>query len=219
VLKKIAIGHGIQNYTCTSTDATAVAAANGALAALYDITPLYPGTPRTGLANITAFNGLSTTVLWTQNLPLNIPHTTAAYPGTREHPNVQAEANYGADVAHPFPAAPADLQLGSIHLPFIGVHYFDGTGTPTFDLAKRTGLLASVSKKDNVKAPASADKGILSTGAVDWLRLLDNGKGISTGVSAVFRVVTAGGAAQPCSVSGVGTGSVPYTAQYWFYGA
>jgi hypothetical protein len=219
VLKKIALGHGIQNYTCTSADAGATASANGALAALYDITSLYPGTPKTGLTNITAFNSLSTTVLWSQDLPLNLTDAGAASPGTQAAPNSLAEASYSADIAHPFPAAIADLSLGSLYLPFIGVHYFDSTSTPTFDLEQKTGLLASLKKTDNVKAPAGADLGILQTGAVDWLRLLDNGKGVSKGVSAVFRVVTAGGSAEPCSQSGEGSGSVPYTAQYWFYGA
>lgn len=219
MLKKIALGHGIQNYTCTSTATGASASANGALAALYDITSLYPGTSKTALANITAFNGLSTTVLWSQDLPLNLSVTGAANPGTPAVPNTLAESSYGADIAHPFPAAIADLNLGSLNLPFVGVHYFDSAGTPTFDLTQKAGLLASLKKTDNVKAPTGADAGILKTGAVDWLRLVDNGKGVSKGLSAVFRVVTAGGSAEPCSLSGAGSGSVPYTAQYWFYGA
>lgn len=144
-----------------------------------------------------------------------MPDASAASPGTPEQPNKLPEANYGAVVADPFPVG-ADLELGAVKLPFIGVHYFDGAGVPTFDIAEKTGLLAVVAKKDNVKAPASADKGIIGTGAVDWLRLTDTGAG--KGVAAVFRVVTAGGSAQPCSVSGLGVGSVPYTAQYWFYG-
>jgi hypothetical protein len=182
---------------------------------LYDITTLYPGTPETGLpAN--AFDALSTTILWSQPLPLNLKNASAADPGSPGKPNVLPESAYGADTTNPFPV-PADLKMGPMTIPFLGVHYFDGTGTPTFDLQAKSGLKAVVGKKDNVKAPASADKGILQTGAVDWLRLPDNGKGLSSGVSVVYRVVTAGGSAQLCSTSGVGSGSVPYTAQYWFY--
>ncbi|KAH8756089.1 hypothetical protein F5883DRAFT_649684 [Diaporthe sp. PMI_573] len=36
----VALGHGIQHYTCASENATATAL--GALAVIYDITPLYP---------------------------------------------------------------------------------------------------------------------------------------------------------------------------------
>lgn len=63
---------------------------------------------------------------------------------------------------------------------------------------------------------------MLETGAVDWLELSDNGRGLSKGVSTVYRVVTAGGVAQACSASGANANgtvfSVPYVAQYWFYG-
>ncbi|KAH8911700.1 hypothetical protein BR93DRAFT_962934 [Coniochaeta sp. PMI_546] len=215
VLKALAIGHGIQNYSCVTANGSATA--TGALAVLYDIQSLYPGTPRTGLS-AEAFNGLSTAILWGQNLPLNLKNKTAASPGTPGKPNALAESAYGADTANPFPA-PADLRLGAITVPFLGVHYFDAVSSPTFDLRSKAGLLASVKKVDVAKAPATADKGILKTGAVDWLGLPDNGRGLGVGVSYVYRVVTAGGVAQACSTSGTGVGSVPYAAQYWFYGA
>lgn len=155
--------------------------------------------------------------MWGQNLPLNLKNKTAASPGTQGKPNALAESAYGADTANPFPA-PTDLKLGAITVPFLGVHYFDGAGSPTFDLRARSGLLASVKKVDVAKAPASADKGILATGAVDWLGLPDNGRGLGVGLNYVYRVVTAGGTAQACSTSGAGSLSVPYAAQYWFYG-
>jgi hypothetical protein len=53
---------------------------------------------------------------------------------------------------------------------------------------------------------------------VQWLQLDDNGTGGSKGVTSVYRVITAGGAAKACSVAGVGTQSVPYTTYYWFFG-
>ena len=55
------------------------------------------------------------------------------------------------------------------------------------------------------------------TGAVGWLALKDSGKGVSKGVSFMYRVITAGGKPQSCS-KGEATFSVPYAAAYWFYG-
>jgi hypothetical protein len=93
--------------------------------------------------------------------------------------------------------------------------YFNSLNTPTFDLSA-AGLLADVAKNSSVAAPSTSDTGILHTGAVAWLRLMD-AKGLSKGVSNVYRVITAGGNPQTCDVSGAGTGSVPYTAFYWFF--
>ncbi|KUI58527.1 hypothetical protein VP1G_05845 [Cytospora mali] len=217
-LKYIAIGHGIQNYTCASTDATAVNI--GALAVLYDITPLYPGTSTTGLSSY-EFNDLSSTVLWDQDIPLNLVDPTAGK--TTSYTTSFPETDYQAVASDPFPTPAADLSIPSqgIYAKYLGHHYFDSKSSPTFDLAA-VGLRLSGTKTGDVKAPADADKGILDTGAVDWLELGDNGRGLSVGLSVGYRVETAGGTAQACSVSGTNpTGqvlSVPYTAQYWFYG-
>lgn len=218
-LKYIAIGHGIQNYTCASTDATAVNV--GALAVLYDITPLYPGTPNTGLSSY-SFNALSSTVLWSQDIPLNLVDPEAGKSSSTS--TYFPETDYQADDSDPFPSPPADLSLGSqgVSAKYLGHHYFDANSSPTFDLAAAAGLFFSGAKTGDVKAPADADKGILDTGAVDWLQLGDNGRGLSEGVSIVYRVETAGGVAEACSVSGANAAgevfSVPYAAQYWFYG-
>lgn len=135
------------------------------------------------------------------------------------------ETYYQAETASPFPNPAVDLALPaqSVNAPFLGHHYFDSLSSPTFDLSGSSdSLFFSGAKIGDVKAPTDADKGILTTGAVDWLELGDNGRGLSSGVSNVYRVVTAGGVAQACNVSGVNpTGqvfSVPYVAQYWFYG-
>ncbi|KAK1756808.1 hypothetical protein QBC47DRAFT_169705 [Echria macrotheca] len=209
-LKKIAVGHGIQNYTCGS-DITAAANSSGALAVLYDVTPLYPGTPRTGLAQA-AFDTLTTTTLWTQAIPLNLIDPAAAAPGV-----VLSSKSYGA-TASPFPPK-ADLKLGNMPpIKFLGHHYFDASNTPTFDLSA-AGLLANVVKAHDDAPPANADKGPLGTGAVKWLQLVDSNKGISKGATMVYRVITAGGVAESCATTGAGaTTSVPYTAFYWFYG-
>jgi hypothetical protein len=86
-----------------------------------------------------------------------------------------------------------------------------------FDLSA-AGLKAVVKKVGNVSAPAKADKGIIGTGAVAWLKLDDNEAGQSQGLTSVYRVITAGGNPQACSVAGVGVQSVPYTTYYWFFG-
>jgi len=215
VLKAVALGHGIQNYTCAAANGSATA--TGALAVLYDILPLYPGTAGTGLS-AADFDALSAKILYGQSLPINMQNTAAAAPGTPAKPNVLPEASYGAVVSKPFNLPLSDAKLGALSLKALGVHYFDKDGRPTFDLKASSGLLGSVSKVDVVAAPPTAEKGILGTGAVQWLGLPDNGLGIGVGVSKVYRVVTAGGVAQACSVSGAGSGSVPYSAQYWFYG-
>ncbi|POS78686.1 hypothetical protein DHEL01_v202929 [Diaporthe helianthi] len=225
-LRYVAIGHGIQNYTCATANASAVA--TGALAVLYDITPLYPGTPDTGVS-ADVFEGISSTVLREQAIPLNLINPAAGIPtDSLSTTNPLAENAYQADASNPFPNPIADLALDSqgINAKYLGVHYFDAKSSPTFDLAggaDPAGLFFSGAKTGGVKAPTEADKGVLNTGAVDWLQLGDNGRGLSKNVAGVYRVVTAGGVAEACSVSGATNAgeafSVPYTAQYWFYSA
>lgn len=222
-LKYIAIGHGIQNYTCASTDATPVN--TGALAVLYNVLPLYPGTPKTGISQ-DDWDALSSTVLYNQAIPLNLATPAAAIPTHNDTVGLP-ESFYQAVVADPFPepAAALNLPAHGIRASFLAHHYFDSASSPTFNLSggkDPAGLFFSGAKTGDVKAPSDADKGVLDTGAVDWLQLSDNGRGLSAGVSSVYRVATAGGAAQACSVSGVNANgtvfSVPYVAQYWFYG-
>ncbi len=75
-----------------------------------------------------------------------------------------------------------------------------------------------MAKNANVKAPATADTGILATGAVDWLQLIAKDNGLSVGIKLVYRVITAGGASETCATLDAAAGSVPYTAFYWFFG-
>jgi len=212
VLKKIALGHGIQNYSCA--DAAATPQALGALAVLYDITPLYPGGGPGSLPSIEAFNALTTTALWTTDLPLNLVNAAAAAAGVK-----LSSKEYGA-TSTPF-QAPKDLKLGNLPpLKYSGIHYFDSMvpSTPNFDLTGPGNLKAHVTKTGDVSAPAGADKGPLNTGAVKWLQLTDTNLGLSRGIKLVYRVVTAGGVAESCATTGAGKASVPYTAQYWFFG-
>ena len=135
--------------------------------------------------------------------------------------NASSSSTAGAVADSPFPEPPTNLKLGGMDpVHHLGCHFFDAGGAPSFDLRGGTGaegLYDRTTKKDGVAAPAAADKGILSTGAVDWLRLVDDGTGVGVGISSVYRVSTAGGDAEACTVTGVGSQSVAYTAMYWFY--
>ncbi|KAI9684462.1 MAG: hypothetical protein M1829_002272 [Trizodia sp. TS-e1964] len=100
----------------------------------------------------------------------------------------------------------------------IGQHYFASDGSPIFDLTvgrENLGFLRA-KRVANVPAPACAPKGQGGEGAIDWLFLDD--KGGSQGLSAVYRVETAGGKA-PATCDGMPAFfEVQYAAQYWFYG-
>ncbi|KAF4452735.1 hypothetical protein F53441_4446 [Fusarium austroafricanum] len=193
-LKHIALGFGIQNYTCA--DAAATPAAVGALAVLYDVTHLYPGQSRSSLTQ-EKWASLTADVLNTGKVPLNLK-----------------ENGVGASLTNPFPKS-QDLQVQGLRqkLPYIGHHFFNAAGVPTFDLDKVSQLLLC-KKIDGIKAPASAPAGPDGTGAVDWLYLGDSGGSI--GVNSVYRVLTAGGASHGCKAKG--TDSTSYTTLYWFYG-
>ncbi|KAI0596398.1 hypothetical protein F4775DRAFT_594449 [Biscogniauxia sp. FL1348] len=196
-LKHIAVGHGIQNYTCAASGATA--SSIGALAVLWEITGLYPGSGAGALSSAD-WVAFPPKVLRTTALPLN-----GASPSSS-----------AADTSAPFPD-PAELTVDGLAAPlaFLGHHYFDEQNVPTFDLPSSTAPELFKGKKDQgVAAPVDADPGLDDTGAVDWLRLSD--KGGSQGISLVYRVLTAGGAPSACTQAGQAE-SIPYTAMYWFY--
>ncbi|KXJ87744.1 hypothetical protein Micbo1qcDRAFT_21510 [Microdochium bolleyi] len=195
VFKSVLLGHGIQNYTCSAAGAKATA--TGALAVLWDIAPLFPGSGPRALSS-EEWAGLTVKALHTTDIPLN--------------PAVDAGRPYAADPNAPFPAA-ADLTLEGVQGPlrFAGHHYFAGS-VPTFTM----GDALFVGKKDDgIAAPTTADKGITGTGTVDWLKLSDTGSSRVTKLA--YRVYTAGGVAAACTEAGQAE-SVPYTAQYWFFG-
>lgn len=187
-IKHIVVGHGVQNYTCSAAGAAGTSV--GALAVLHDITTLYPGSGPSALSS-DSWNGLTSTVLRTTSMPIDTSNPSS-----------------------PFPAA-ASLTVSGIKtpLPFIGHHYFDIAGVPTFSLNNDAELLKA-QKVLGIPAPSTADKGLSDEGAVDWLYLSD--KGGSIGLTKVYRVMTSGGAAAVCGAVGE-TQSVPYTAMYWFY--
>ncbi|KAH7010858.1 uncharacterized protein B0I36DRAFT_378518 [Microdochium trichocladiopsis] len=193
--KSVLIGHGIQNYTCPAAGAKATA--TGALAVLWDIAPLFPGSGPLALST-EAWAALTVKALHTTAIPLNLA--------------ADAGRPYAADPSAPFPAA-ADLTLEGVRVPlrFAGHHYFAGS-VPTFTMGD---ALFVGKKNDGIAAPADADNGITGTGTIDWLRLGDTGSSHVTTLA--YRVYTAGGVAGPCTGAGQAE-SVPYTAQYWFFG-
>ncbi|KAF2753273.1 hypothetical protein EJ05DRAFT_209170 [Pseudovirgaria hyperparasitica] len=100
----------------------------------------------------------------------------------------------------------------------IGKHFFDASGVPTFELSGASVSpkpLVKAAKKANVAAPAGAFAGMPPNGAVDWLYLADNGN--SVGLTAVYRVETAGGKANSCE-NKPGAQEVKYATEYWMYG-
>ncbi|KAK2134236.1 hypothetical protein NOF04DRAFT_1367406 [Fusarium oxysporum II5] len=169
-LKHIALGFGIQNYTCADTDTTPKSV--GALAVLYDVTHLYPGQSHSSLTQA-EWASLPGEVLNTLKVPLDLNENEISY---------------------------------------LGHHYFNSVGVPTFDLDKACQLLIA-KKIDGIKAPDSSPSGPDGTGAVDWLFLGDAGG--SHGISFVYRVLTASGASHECKTKGVD--STSYAAMYWFY--
>lgn len=192
-MKHVALGFGIQNYTCA--DVAAQPLAQGAVAMLYDITKLYPSQNRKSLDH-SAWEFLTSQALAHHKVPLNLN------PG-----------GVGASSTKPFPKdKPLKLE-GYGKFPFIGHHYFDAAGVPVFDFPKTDEVLIA-KKLDGIKAPATADVGPEGTGAVDWLYLGDAGGSI--GVTYVYRVYTAGGSSHGCQAKG--TDSTSYTTMYWFYG-
>lgn len=200
--KHIALGIGIQNYTCAAVGSTA--AANGALAMLYDITALYPGQGPSSLSQ-EAFDSLTATALRSVTVPLNFDTAST-------DPRVEPSSP-GASLTNPF-TADAPLQLdGLAPLPFLGHHFFNSASVPTFVLDG--GAVNFVgAKNDGITAPPTADAGPQGTGAVDWLYLTATAGAV--GASSVYRVDTAGGVSHGCA-SAAGKDSTTYAAAYWFF--
>lgn len=198
-LKYIGLGFGIQNYTCSEEGADPVA--TGALAMLYDITPLYPGRGPQSLDRA-SFDRLGIDALYSHDVPLVMNSTATAGDDNVIRP--------GASTDGPFPPD-APLKLAGRHpIPFLGHHLFTDAGVPHF-MVREIDFLAS--KNGAIDAPATADPGVDGTGAVTWLNLGATAE--SVGASLMYRVITAGG--DPHGCSSAGRDSTPYTAQYWFY--
>ncbi|PHH75606.1 hypothetical protein CDD82_4378 [Ophiocordyceps australis] len=201
-LKYIALGFGIQNYTCHSRGSPPVA--TGALAMLYNITHLYPHQSFSSLSP-SDFAQVPAWALAEREPPLN--RNTSGY--GRVDPS-----SPGASLSRPFPPD-APLKLSGLPLlPFLGHHFFDAQGVPTFILDHGRVQLPTT-KVAGVPPPTNADPGPQGTGAVNWLYL--GPKPGAVGAQYVYRVNTAGGASHGCDTA-TGDDSTSYAATYWFYG-
>lgn len=172
---------------------------------LYDVTSLHPG-QGSGSLSQPDFDALTARALWSHEVPLNFNQSTEG----RVDPK-----SPGASLTEPFPAdEPLEL-YGIKPMPFLGHHFFDTNGVPTFDLDGGK-IHLPAAKLNAVDAPKSANPGPQGTGAVAWLYL---GPKDSTAVGAkyVYRVLTAGGVSHGCSKA-AGQDSTSYAATYWFYG-
>ncbi|RDA86936.1 hypothetical protein CP532_1848 [Ophiocordyceps camponoti-leonardi (nom. inval.)] len=210
-LKHIALGFGIQNYTCDRAGHPAVA--TGALAMLYDVTALYPGQGRASLSRL-EFNNLTAKVLADARVPINRHDEEEDVEACVVKASVPTSSSSVAGL-HPFPPDAA-LTVDGIDqpLPFLGHHYFDADGVPIFRLdGGRTDMPAA--KVAAVQPPAAAYPGPDGTGAVAWLFL--RGKHGAVGAKYVYRVLTAGGTSHGCSRAPAEDSS-SYAATYWFYG-
>lgn len=202
-LLHIALGFGIQNYTCSAQDTKP--SATGALAVLYDVLPLYPKQSRHSLSEA-QFTALPSDVLAQHAVPLKLDNTES-----RADP-----AHPGASLTNPFPA-PAGLQVDGVDKPleYIGHHFFNDKGVPSFFLDN--GKIFLTSKRDEaIDAPTSASAGPDGTGAVGWLKLSATGAAVGP-AKFVYRVLTAGGNSHGCA-NGAGDDTTSYAATYWFYG-
>lgn len=195
-LKFIALGFGVQNYTCGQQGGNSTA--KGALAVLYDITNLHPDLGPSSLSQ-NDFDNLASNVLANSPVPLNFRSSTEG----------RVDANFpGASPTEPF-VQDADLAVwGSKPLPFMGHHFFDSEGVPVF-FSRDGQINMAVRLLKGVDAPKKDNAG-KDTESVQWLALKskDDGK-------LVYRLLTAGGVAHGCKQAG--DDSAAYAATYWFY--
>ncbi|KAG6249655.1 hypothetical protein E4U23_002000 [Claviceps purpurea] len=205
-LLHIALGFGIQNYTCSHISASP--SSTGALAMLYDITALYPGQTHESLPRKEDWDGLPRRAIWSHRVPLNLNYSST---DGRVEPT-----SPGASLTEPFPAD-EPLRIWGVKkpIPFLGHHLFTAAGTADFVL--RGGEMNVLCDKlAAVDAPVDADRGPQGTGAVAWLQLGAK-PGSVGGVKYVYRVLTSGGASHGCGKA-AGQDSTVYTAMYWFFG-
>ncbi|KAG6021211.1 hypothetical protein E4U40_005460 [Claviceps sp. LM458 group G5] len=206
-LLHIALGFGIQNYTCSHIGASP--SPIGALAMLYDITALYPGHTRESLPRKEDWDGLPRRVIWSHRVPLNLNYSSSSSSSS-------SPTSPGASLTEPFPAD-EPLRVWGLRkpIPFLGHHLFTADGTADFILrGGETNVLCE--KLAAVDAPVDADRGPQGTGAVAWLQLGAK-PGSVGGVEYVYRVLTSGGASHGCGKP-AGQDSTVYTAMYWFFG-
>jgi hypothetical protein len=120
------------------------------------------------------------------------------------------------------PMAVQRLQTSNLDLS--GYHYFIANMTPAFDLSssqpsQNLGFVVAL-KAASSNAPVNATKGPnnIGDGAVAWLYLTAIGATVGP-VKEIFRLNTAGGMPPKTCLGLPEAFSVPYAAEYWFYGS
>ncbi|RPA81703.1 hypothetical protein BJ508DRAFT_414620 [Ascobolus immersus RN42] len=187
-LKKVVVGRGTQNYTCETSTAASVPALKGAIATLFDTSCLAAFTP-------TFLHSLSPELL---SYPLSSVSSKTAQALTsgshyfllKKTPIFDFRPQNGIDVP-----APAVIQGGASVGPEKMHEYTPAGSTP---------------------APAGAPAGSNKLGAVDWLRL-DNDGLRDQSYTKVYRINTAGGKAPANCEGAKAEFTVDYAAEYWFY--
>jgi hypothetical protein len=144
-LKRVTLGRGTQNYTCAATDPSAPPTQVGAVATLFDITPL---------ASLPLLSPLLASLpALAVNLPLPLPQGPGAggirYPGAGTGGYLVAGTHYFA--ADGTPVFELDRAAGG--------------GRKVLYAKKAAG----------VPAPKAASRGPSGSGAVAWLKLEDKG--------------------------------------------
>jgi hypothetical protein len=186
-LQRIALGVGIQNYSCASTTSTPTSI--GAIATLFDVQP------------------------WLQQCGnLQTSDLSRAYLKAYNQQSCQASTDLDNN--------DCQTEINFLNFPVIGHHWFNsinGAGVPFFEIIP-TGQISG-QKVGDVPAPSGAfNGGKNGHGAVDWLFLTSDSSGLTSGLSEVYRIHTAGGNPAPdgCA-SGEKVLSYKYAAEYWFY--
>ncbi|KAF8476926.1 hypothetical protein BDZ91DRAFT_843668 [Kalaharituber pfeilii] len=194
-LIRVALGVGVQNYTCTNAttlELLEVPAPIGATATLYDVSCFAE----------------------------NHPDLLHALPDAL----VQVSENvvYAAATIAQYLFRPLTVIIGDHYFRDACTQMFDFSKT-TIDRESGKGKIFFGKLEEKVPAPQLASKGqkeptgMEANGAVDWLRL--STKEGTVGYKAAYRIVTAGGK-PPANCTSYPDGEifeVPYVAEYWFY--
>lgn len=189
VLSEVAIGRGVQNYTCAGATKDIVPKAVGAIASLYNVSCI-----ASNYADILAM------------LPgLALQYTLPADPTSNLEPSNLELAGHHYFTANGTPT----FDLTHLHPP---------AGDANVAQADLGLGIAQAKTVANSTAPADAPKGQngVGDGAVPWL-LLDATFGTTGDVKAVYRLNTAGGKAPATCENSPAAFSVQYAAEYWFY--
>lgn len=188
-LKHVALGRGTQNYTCDTTNATAIPVANGAVASLFNASCIVAAYPDIGAM----LSGVS--------MNFNLSNLASTLASSLPPSFLKQQL------------APASGMVVS------GAHYFTNASTPFFNMDASQWKIgeAPCAKNNSTPAPEAAAKGQKGEKAVPWLKLVTR-PGATGGLQEVYRVETAGGSAPETCKGMPATFEVQYAAQYWFYG-